>query len=130
MALLSETCSNPECTTCVNPGGNSTIKTQFEFGISLSDHTGTIVNCRLTDKCAENMCGCKATDLVHWIIPQLTELKVQFLLEKCKVYFKLTTSNRPSSSSKKWIKLLSCTLADPNEAAESLQCNDIYESLA
>lgn len=31
----------------------------------------------------------KATDLAHWTIPQLTELKVQFLLEKCKVFFKV-----------------------------------------
>ena len=27
--------------------------------------------------------------MAHWNITQLTELKVQFLLEKCKVYFKV-----------------------------------------
>lgn len=28
-------------------------------------------------------------DLVSWTIPQLTQLKVQFLLERCKVFFKV-----------------------------------------
>ncbi|KAM7432715.1 hypothetical protein ABFA07_016895 [Porites harrisoni] len=123
VVLLSDTCLNPACTrVTANPGGgSSTVKTQFELGISLSDHTGTISNCRLTQPCAESMCGCKATDMAHWNITQLTELKVQFLLEKCKVYFKVATSNRLSSSAKKWIRLLSCTLADSREAAESLQ---------
>ncbi|XP_068673464.1 meiosis-specific with OB domain-containing protein-like [Montipora capricornis] len=120
VALLDEVCSNPECVTSVNPGSSSSIKTQYEFGISLSDHTGTIENCRLSEKCAENMCGCKATDFVHWSVPQMTELKVQFLLEKCKVFFKVTTSNRSSNAPKKWIRVLSCTLADPKEAAESV----------
>ena len=61
-ALLSEVCSNPECATSVNPGiSSSSIKTQYELGISLSDHTGTIDNCRLSEKCAEDMCGCKVS---------------------------------------------------------------------
>ncbi|XP_067044393.1 meiosis-specific with OB domain-containing protein-like [Acropora muricata] len=120
VTLLSESCANPECVTCVNPGSSSSIKTHFEFGISLSDFTGTIENCRLSEKCAEDMFRCRATDLVQWSLPQMTELKVQFLLEKCKVLFKLTTSNRPASIQKKWIRVLSCTLADPEEAAESL----------
>ncbi|KAL9957257.1 hypothetical protein ACROYT_G038871 [Oculina patagonica] len=131
IALLSDMCSNPECATSVNPGPGSstsqqTIKTQYELGVSLSDHTGTIENCRLTEKCAEDIFGCKAMDLVSWTISQLTQLKVQFLLERCKVFFKLTTSpsSRSSNTSKKWLKLLSCTLADPKEAAEALDhCN-------
>lgn len=61
VVLLSDTCLNPACTrVTANPGGgSSTVKTQFELGISLSDHTGTISNCRLTEPCAESMCGCK-----------------------------------------------------------------------
>ncbi|KAK2571981.1 hypothetical protein P5673_003401 [Acropora cervicornis] len=126
VTLLSESCANPECVACVNPGCSSSIKTQFEFGISLSDFTGTIENCRLSEKCAEDMFGCRATDLVQWSLPRMTELKA-----KCNITQRsspgsderrrpLTTSNRPASIQKKWIRVLSCTLADPEEAAESL----------
>lgn len=128
VALLSKTCTNPECLVSSSPAtpGSSTaqqiIKTQYEMMVSLSDHTGTLENCRLAENCAETMCGCKAMDLARWTIPQLTNLKIQFLLERCKVYFKLTTSssNRSTSATKKWIRLLSCTLVDPKEATASL----------
>ena len=36
--------------------------------------------------------------MAHWNITQLTELKVQFLLEKCKVYFKVKNLSRVSTS--------------------------------
>ena len=36
--------------------------------------------------------------MAHWNITQLTELKVQFLLEKCKVYFKVKYLSRVSIS--------------------------------
>ena len=36
--------------------------------------------------------------MAHWDITQLTELKVQFLLEKCKVYFKVKNLSRVSTS--------------------------------
>lgn len=36
--------------------------------------------------------------MAHWNITQLTELKVQFLLEKCKVYFKVKYLPRVSIS--------------------------------
>lgn len=36
--------------------------------------------------------------MAHWNITQLTELKVQFLLEKCKVYFKVKYLPRVSVS--------------------------------
>jgi len=66
VALLSERCSNSECAASQNPqAGTSTsqqrIKTQYELTVSISDHTGTIENCRLTEKCAEDMFGCKVS---------------------------------------------------------------------
>ena len=38
----------------------------------------------------------KAMDLVSWTISQLTELKVQFLLERCKVFFKVSNHVFPA----------------------------------
>lgn len=35
----------------------------------------------------------QARDLASWTISQLTELKVQFLLERCKVFFKVLGNN-------------------------------------
>lgn len=70
--LLCETCSNSECAASSNPqAGSSTsqqrIKTQYELPVSISDHTGTIENCRLTEKCAEGMFGCKvSSNLWSW----------------------------------------------------------------
>ena len=58
---------NPECPVSSNPtaSGSSTtqqtIKTQYEIMVSLSDHTGTVENCRLAENCAETMCGCKVS---------------------------------------------------------------------
>ena len=66
VALLSETCSNSECAASRDSQAGSLtsqqrIKTQYELTISLSDHTGTIENWRLTEKCAEDMFGCKVS---------------------------------------------------------------------
>ena len=58
---------NPECPVSSNPtaSGSSTtqqtIKTQYEIMVSLSDHTGTVENCRFAENCAETMCGCKVS---------------------------------------------------------------------
>lgn len=66
VALLSETCSNSECAASLNPQAESLtsqqrIKTQYELTISLSDYTGTVENCRLAEKSAEDMFGCKVS---------------------------------------------------------------------
>ncbi|XP_031555917.1 meiosis-specific with OB domain-containing protein-like [Actinia tenebrosa] len=108
----SEVCINPNCSASNN--GDAQIKTDFEISSSFSDHTG-MVHCRMKGKCVESLLGCTATEFLNFTQTQATDVKFKFLLERCKVYFKIVTSG------KRWLRVLSCSLADHQETANVLQ---------
>nr|XP_056722506.1 meiosis-specific with OB domain-containing protein [Euleptes europaea] len=90
----------------------------FALRVDVTDHTGTLPSCSLSDTVAEETLGCMAQEFLALTEAQKTALKWQLLLERSKMYFKVTLS--PSSRSGLRVSLLSCKLADPVESSLNL----------
>ncbi|XP_062444617.1 meiosis-specific with OB domain-containing protein [Rhea pennata] len=92
--------------------------TSFDILVDLSDHTGTLYSCYLSDCVAEETLGCTVHEFLTLTEDKKTALKWHLLLERSKIYFKLTLS--PSWRTGLKVNVLSCKLADPIEASQSL----------
>ncbi|XP_038064196.1 meiosis-specific with OB domain-containing protein-like [Patiria miniata] len=105
------TCTNPNCPSSVS-GQTETVMT-FDILTDLSDATGTLSGCYLGGTQAEEMLQCTTDEFLHYTEQQKTDLKWRFLLERCKLYFKI--SRYGVNSSRRIVRILSCSLADPTE---------------
>ncbi|XP_025940567.1 meiosis-specific with OB domain-containing protein [Apteryx rowi] len=107
------------CTFCgdISSDSKSTF-TSFDILVDLSDHTGTLSSCYLSDCVAEETLGCTVHEFLTLTEDKKTALKWHLLLERSKIYFKLTLS--PSWRTGLKVNVLSCKLADPTEASQSL----------
>uniref|UniRef100_A0A8B9PF77 Meiosis specific with OB-fold n=1 Tax=Apteryx owenii TaxID=8824 RepID=A0A8B9PF77_APTOW len=103
------------CTFCgdISSDSKSTF-TSFDILVDLSDHTGTLSSCYLSDCVAEETLGCTVHEFLTLTEDKKTALKWHLLLERSKIYFKLTLS--PSWRTGLKVNVLSCKLADPTEA--------------
>ncbi|XP_062999219.1 meiosis-specific with OB domain-containing protein [Elgaria multicarinata webbii] len=90
----------------------------FDLLVDLTDHTGTLHSCSLSDTVAEETLGFTVQEFQSLTEAQKTALKWHLLLERSKIYFKviLSTSSRTGLR----VSLLSCKLADPMEASQNL----------
>lgn len=111
------------CTFCtdVSPEAKSTFAS-FDILVDVTDHTGTLRSCCLADCVAEDTLGCTVTEFLMLEDDQRTALKWQLLLERSKIYFKVTSSPNWRTGLK--VNLLSCKLADPIEASQSFLGRD------
>ncbi|XP_053848264.1 meiosis-specific with OB domain-containing protein isoform X2 [Vidua macroura] len=111
------------CTFCsdVPPEARSTFAS-FDILVDVTDHTGTLHSCYLSDCVAEETLGCTVHEFLMLEEDQKTALKWQLLLERSKIYFKVTSSPNWRTGLK--VNLLSCKLADPIEASQSLLGRD------
>ncbi|XP_027761238.1 meiosis-specific with OB domain-containing protein [Empidonax traillii] len=111
------------CTFCsdVSPESKSTFAS-FDILVDVTDHTGTLRSCYLSDCVAEETLGCTVHEFLMLEDDQKTALKWQLLLERSKIYFKVTLSPNWRTGMK--VNLLSCKLADPVEATQSLLGRD------
>ncbi|XP_043594368.1 meiosis-specific with OB domain-containing protein [Bombus pyrosoma] len=79
-----DSCMNLEC-----PSGNGTRvplnTTSLNLKVNLKDNTGYLIGCRLSGDAAERVLGCTANEFQGMILPQRTELKWKYTLEKCDV---------------------------------------------
>ncbi|XP_069725945.1 meiosis-specific with OB domain-containing protein isoform X2 [Phaenicophaeus curvirostris] len=107
------------CTFCsdISPDSKSTYAS-FDILIDLTDHTGTLYSCYLSDCVAEETLGCTVQEFLALTEDKKTALKWQLLLERSKIYFKVTSL--PSWRTGLKVNVLSCKLADPIEASQSL----------
>ncbi|XP_010136456.1 PREDICTED: meiosis-specific with OB domain-containing protein-like, partial [Buceros rhinoceros silvestris] len=107
------------CTFCsdISADSRSTFAS-FDVLVDLTDHTGTLRSCYLSDTVAEETLGCTAQEFLTLAEDKKTALKWRLLLERCKIYFKVTLS--PSRRTGLKVNLLSCKLANPREAGQIL----------
>ncbi|NXW46728.1 MEIOB protein, partial [Nyctiprogne leucopyga] len=110
------------CTFCSDVSSASTF-VSFDILVDLTDHTGTLSSCYLSDYVAEEALGCTVQEFLTLTEDKKTALKWQLLLERSKIYFKVTSS--PSWRSGLKVNVLSCKLADPTEASQSLLGKEI-----
>ncbi|XP_013380147.1 meiosis-specific with OB domain-containing protein-like [Lingula anatina] len=87
---------------------------QFDMGLTLSDCTGSMHYCRAYGSVVEKMLGCTADEFQKYDDKKKTQLKWKFLLEKCKLYIKVTLPrfDRPNTLT----RILDCQVANPQEA--------------
>ena len=77
-------CDNPQCLASTDPATSSPpVKEQFEVAVNLSDHTGTVSNFRLTDKCAEAMIGCTVRDSILSLVAAETSVSGRVTSREC-----------------------------------------------
>ncbi|XP_047636890.1 meiosis-specific with OB domain-containing protein isoform X6 [Phacochoerus africanus] len=107
------------CTTCNRDSSEfKSAFLSFDMLIDLSDHTGTLHSCSLTGSVAEETLGCMVNEFLTMTDEQRTALKWQLLLERTKIYLKVSLSHRARAGLR--MRVLSCKLADPVEASRSL----------
>ncbi|XP_031411646.1 meiosis-specific with OB domain-containing protein [Meleagris gallopavo] len=107
------------CTFCgdISSDSKSTF-VSFDILVDLTDHTGTLYSCYLSDCIAEETLGCTVQEFLTLPEGKRTALKWQLLLERSKIYFKITLSPNWRTGLK--ANILSCKLANPTEASQSL----------
>ncbi|XP_060642541.2 meiosis-specific with OB domain-containing protein [Anolis sagrei] len=113
------------CSFCPDFGASSdaiSVFPSFDLFVDLTDHTGTLHSCSLSDTVAEETLGYTVQEFQALTEAQRTALKWHFLLERSKIYFKII----PSASSRTGLRvnLLSCKLADPVEASQHLSVKE------
>ncbi|XP_029432605.1 meiosis-specific with OB domain-containing protein isoform X2 [Rhinatrema bivittatum] len=94
------------------------VTTSFELQVDLTDHTGTLQSCNLSSNVAEETLGCTVDKFLTLTEEQKTALKWSLLLERSKIYLKMFLS--PSGRNGLRVNLLSCKIADPAEANQSM----------
>ncbi|XP_016908924.2 meiosis-specific with OB domain-containing protein isoform X1 [Apis cerana] len=79
-----DSCMNLEC-----PSGNGTRVPlnimSLNLKVNLRDSTGYLIGCRLFGDTAERVLGCTVNEFQEMILPQRTELKWKYTLEKCDI---------------------------------------------
>ncbi|KAL4675918.1 hypothetical protein H8959_010063 [Pygathrix nigripes] len=79
------------CTICnKNSLDFKSVFLSFDMLIDLTDHTGTLHSCSLTGSVAEETLGCTVNEFLAMTDEQKTALKWQFLLERSKIYLKVS----------------------------------------
>ncbi|CAM1322563.1 MEIOB (predicted) [Pycnogonum litorale] len=116
-------CSRPECP--IGMGADSPQSEElFRLSISLSDHTGTIHRCRMSGVAVERSLGCTLEGFQEMDANQITEMKWNFLLERCKVYFKAMSST--FESDRPVVQILGFCRANAEEHVKSLKDGESF----
>ncbi|KAJ6646721.1 Protein hold'em [Pseudolycoriella hygida] len=91
----------------------------FNIPISLTDHTGTIEQCRLIGDTAERIIGHTLHDFLKLSDAERTAIKWKFLMERCsvKLWIKRKTALRWNTQ----IVIVDCQLANPAEVLEKIK---------
>ncbi|XP_061165921.1 meiosis-specific with OB domain-containing protein-like [Saccostrea echinata] len=86
---------------------------EYRIPVSLSDHSGTLELCYLYGSVAEHLIGVKVENYLKLDLANKTKIKWRFLLERCKVYFKVYRSSKYGG--KAVLQIISCSLAHPED---------------
>lgn len=140
---MENACSNPECLVEQGAEDFAPLRT-FNVRIDLSDHTGSLKNCRLSPEAAEAVLGCSvctANNVLkiqitnhcfrHYILifPQVSQfdsltdeqktmLKWNFLFERCAA--RILVLKASHERRQPYISIVSCTVADLSEVFSRL----------
>ncbi|XP_057666084.1 meiosis-specific with OB domain-containing protein [Diorhabda carinulata] len=115
MEMKSSRCVNSECPTVFE---NETADPEFNFDIklTLTDHTGSLKNCRLSGHPAEQALGCTAREFSNMSDDEKGILKWKYLLERCAVYIAVIFVGRKSPI----ISILKISLTNSLEVSRRL----------
>ncbi|XP_060516986.1 meiosis-specific with OB domain-containing protein isoform X2 [Cylas formicarius] len=115
-AMKGAKCENTGCPSVFENEDTTESEVTFDVKVMLSDHTGTLTNCRLSGQAAETVLGCSAAAFHLMSDDQKCDLKWRYLMERCKIRIAVLfmTSQYPTLS------ILNVSLADGLEVAKKL----------
>ncbi|XP_068102808.1 meiosis-specific with OB domain-containing protein [Hyperolius riggenbachi] len=94
----------------------------LDLQMDITDHTGTL-SCNLFDRVAEDTLSCTVDGFFNLTEGQKTSLKWNLMLERCKIYVKVSSS--PKANDGLRVDILSCKKADPNEVLKYILRSDV-----
>lgn len=91
----------------------------LDIGIDLTDHTGTLLNCRLIDQFAEKILGYTVEEFEGLTENEIVNIKLKFFLQRCelKILFKKKTVIRTNH----FISILDMKLASLEDVANKIK---------
>ncbi|XP_068439712.1 meiosis-specific with OB domain-containing protein [Clinocottus analis] len=92
--------------------------TGFDLPVDFTDHTGTLQACSLRSPVAEKILGCTTEEFTSLRDAERTAMKWKFLLERCKIYVKISSSTKLRSGTRGVV--LACSVADPGEVKQHM----------
>jgi hypothetical protein len=95
--LLTETCSNTDCSEVNKPPKN--LKILFNMRIGISDETGTLSNIRVDSKAIEDILGLSPNEYLELEQSDIISLKWKILLEKRDITIKVNLSQNENDNS-------------------------------
>ncbi|XP_021350022.1 meiosis-specific with OB domain-containing protein-like isoform X2 [Mizuhopecten yessoensis] len=115
---------NTECSNGILNAISSTVdntqpSVEYSVTVSWSDYTGTIEYCHLDGDVAQQLIGIKAEEFAQISFQRKTQVKWTHLLEKRKMYFKMSRS--VGETGKVFLRVLSCKSVDGKELQHNLQ---------
>ncbi|XP_067125481.1 meiosis-specific with OB domain-containing protein isoform X2 [Centruroides vittatus] len=103
-------CNNMKCN--MGNGTELTINEEiFDINIWLSDYSGTLKKCFLNDEIAQKLLNCTVEEYSYLSETEKTNMKWKFLLEWCKIYFKIVASSSGNPS----FYIISCQISNVDE---------------
>lgn len=107
-------CQREEC-----QGTHYHININFDIPVDITDHTGTLANCRLMSQAAENTLHCKVEAFLKMGDAQKGKLKWRYLLERCAV--KLVIKRKSPVRFQTLYTILDCSVASPKEVGSKIK---------
>lgn len=116
--LLNEFCDGEDCVmTLLNDTLSDIFLYYYDILISISDHSGTI-QCRLLKEYAEKLIGCPAKEFLSLDEKRKAEIKLNLLMERCRV--KVVLRRKSVLRSSMTIIVLECVVADFEEVTKKI----------
>lgn len=107
-------CQQEECQNNLYP-----ISVNFDIPVDITDHTGTLTNCRLMNQAAENTLNCKLETFLKMGDAQKGKLKWRYLLERCTL--KLIIKRKSPVRFQTLYTILDCSVASPQEVGSKIK---------
>ncbi|XP_058838630.1 protein hold'em [Topomyia yanbarensis] len=95
------------------------ISVYFDIPVDITDHTGTLTNCRLMSQAAENTLNCKVDSFLKMGDAQKGKLKWRYLLERCSL--KLIVKRKSPIRFQTLYSIVECSLANPQEVESKIK---------
>lgn len=108
LRMTDQKCPRDEC--LPNPYN---ISKYFDIPVDITDHTGTLNNCRLVSQAAENTLNCNVDTFLKMGDVQKGKLKWRYLLERCAL--KLIIKRKSPIRFQSVYTIVECSVAKPQE---------------
>ncbi|XP_053688808.1 meiosis-specific with OB domain-containing protein [Sabethes cyaneus] len=95
------------------------ISINFDIPVDITDHTGTLANCRLMSQAAENTLNCKVEAFLKMGDTSKGKLKWRYLLERCAV--KLVIKRKSPIRFQTLYNIVDCSVANPQEVGSKIK---------